>query len=118
MEPSLTDRVEALERTTRDLETLPAKVDAIANELKALREEMRAGDQSLREEIRAGDESLRVEIRAGDEATRTEMRTGFATLRQEIKDGDEETRRYMRVLHEDVIQRLATIGEAKPRKRK
>jgi hypothetical protein len=42
------------------------------------------------------------------------MRTGddrvVATLREEIRTGDEETRRFMRVLHEDVISRIAALG--------
>jgi len=38
-------------------------------------------------------------------------------LRDEIRAGDEETRRYMRVLHEEVIARLALIEESRrPRK--
>jgi predicted nuclease with TOPRIM domain len=32
-------------------------------------------------------------------------------LRAEIRAGDEETRRFMRVLHEEVIARIAAIGE-------
>jgi hypothetical protein len=47
---------------------------------------------------------MRTEIRTGDEETRR-------ALREEIRSGDEETRRYMRVLHEDVIARLAAIQE-------
>jgi len=31
-------------------------------------------------------------------------------LRQEIRDGDEETRRLMRVLHEDLVQRITLLG--------
>ena len=46
---------------------------------------------------------------------RAEVRQEFALLRQalrvEIREGDEETRRLMRVLHEDLIERLNTIGE-------
>ena len=44
---------------------------------------------------------------------RDEMRLGFSAVRQEIREGDEETRRYMRVLHEDVIARIAALGEAR-----
>lgn len=54
----------------------------------------------------------RAETRIEFSAVREEMRTGFTTLRQEIRDGDEETRRQMRVLHEDVIGRIATLGES------
>ena len=98
-----------------------------------LREVIRASEdetrQVLRDEIRAGDEEtrrvLRVEIKAGNEETqrvlRAEMKAGKEetqrVLRDEIQAGDEETRRYMRVLHEDVIARIAAISEA-PRRRK
>ena len=53
---------------------------------------------------------------------RAEARNEFSALRHEIRDGDEETRRYMRVLHEEVIARLATIQEGQtppvPRRRR
>jgi hypothetical protein len=49
---------------------------------------------------------------------RTEMHAGFSTVqgefaavRQEIKQGDEETRRFMRVLHEDLVARIAVLQE-------
>jgi len=62
----------------------------------------------LREDVLTGDERLertfREEIRAGDEETRR-------ALREEIRRGDEETRHYMRVLHEEVIERIARLGE-------
>jgi hypothetical protein len=52
---------------------------------------MNAGFSALRDEIRAVDEEIRADLRA------------------EIRAGDEETRRFMRVLHEDVIARIAAI---------
>ena len=75
-----------------------------------LRQEIRGGDEETRrqlsDEIRAGDEEtrrqLRDEIRGGDEETRR-------LLRDEIRGGDEETRHLMRVLHEDVISRIALL---------
>ena len=49
---------------------------------------------------------------------RDEVRVEFSAMRQEMRTGDEETRRYMRVLHEEVISRIATIQEGRrPRKR-
>jgi hypothetical protein len=52
---------------------------------------------------------------------RTEVRDEFSAVRSEIqlvrsemRQGDEETRRFMRVLHEDVIARIAAIGESRP----
>ena len=51
---------------------------------------------------------------------RGEMREQFDALelRQEIREGDDETRRYMRVLHEEVLSRIATIQESLPRRRR
>lgn len=45
---------------------------------------------------------------------RAEMREEFSAVRQEIREGDEETRRFMRVLHEEVIGRIATMKESQP----
>ena len=44
---------------------------------------------------------------------RDEMRMEFSAVRQEIREGFHETRRYMRVLHEDVIARIAALGDAR-----
>jgi len=87
-------------------------------EFSAIRGEMRAGDEALRGELadlrsetRAGHDALRgdlrSEIRAGDEALRGEL----ADLRADMHIGDDETRHLMRVLHEDVIERIARLGE-------
>jgi hypothetical protein len=37
----------------------------------------------------------------------------LVALRQEIREGDEETRRLMRVLHEDLVQRIALLDEGR-----
>ena len=90
------------------LEQLPERMDSLELQFVQLREEMRAEFSTIRSEIRAGDEQtrldLRAEIRAGDEQTRTE-------LRAEIRAGDEETRTFMRVLHEEVLSRIAVLDE-------
>ena len=49
---------------------------------------------------------------------RNEMYEQFSAVRAEIKGGDEETRRYMRVLHEEVLSRIATIQEGRPRRKR
>jgi len=109
---TLTNRVEVLERKVESLEKLPERMDLLELQFLQFREEVRAEFSAtraeLRAEIRAGDEQtrvdLRAEIRAGDEKTRTE-------LRAEIRAGDEETRTYMRVLHEEVLARIALLDE-------
>lgn len=119
------------------LETLPARMSAVELQIVQLRSEMReqfsavrsdlerfrvesqSGIHSVRNELRAEikaacDEvrsDLRAEIRSAGETIRTE-------LRAEIRAGDEETRRYRRVLHEEVLARLALIEEGRPRRRR
>ena len=82
-----------LERRVEILEQLPDRVTALESQIVQLREEMRTEFSATR-----------VEARAGDEETRR-------TLREEIRTGDAETRRFMRVLHEDLVSRIATLGD-------
>jgi hypothetical protein len=86
------------------LEALPARVGAVELQIRQLRGEIGEQFSAIRQELRA-------EIKAEGEAIRTELRT-------EIREGDEETRRYMRVLHEEVLARISTIQEGRPRRRK
>ena len=121
---SLEERVDMLERRVEILEQLPDRVTAVEQQIVQLRDEMRAEFSATRTEARAGDErvtlTLRDEIRAGDERViqtlREEIRDSndhvMQTLRKEIRDGDEETRRFMRVLHEEVIERIKLLGGA------
>jgi hypothetical protein len=93
-ETPLAERVDSLEAKVGALEHLPAQIARLEVVLLG---EIRSGDEGTRL-------SLRDEIRAGDEETRR-------SLREEIRAGDEETRRQTRVLHEDLVERLKTIGE-------
>ena len=135
-EETLENRLSAVESrvreqvTIRDLEAVQA---ALGAQILQLGTEMRAGFSTLRDEIRAGDEEtrrvLRGEIRAGDEETRRvlrgEIRAGDEETRRSVTDdlhafveqrtqeilalvaaGDGETRRYMRVLYEDLVDRI------------
>ena len=96
----MTAHVERLEDTVSHLASLPARVGAVERELAEFRAEMRLEFAAVRGEMRAGDDGVRAE-----------MRTGFETLRAEVREGDEETRRYMRVLYEDLVERIKTMGE-------
>ena len=86
---ALTARVEKIERMMELLETLPERVGAVELQIVHLRNEMREQFSAVREE-----------------------------LRTEIQAGDQETRRYMRVLHEEVLSRIATIQEGRPRRKR
>ena len=98
MPPSpLARRVQILEGKVESLEQLPARMEALELQILQFRAE-------VRDEFSATREGLRAEMRA--EIHRLETR-----LEALISGGDDETRRYMRVLHEEVIARIATIGE-------
>jgi predicted phage gp36 major capsid-like protein len=75
------------------LEELPARVDALTLQVSQLRDEMRSEFSAVRGEIQAGDEETR------------------RTVREEIRAGDERVMEQARVLHEDVVSRLALIQE-------
>ena len=93
---TIESRVDRLERRVTDLETLPDRITAIESQIVQLRAEMRGEFSAVREEIRSGDEETR------------------RVLGERI----DENGRHMRVLHEEVIGRLATIqeGQSAPRR--
>jgi hypothetical protein len=96
---SLEKRVQMLEQQMRPLSELPERVASLETQFLQFRTEVREEFSALRSEMRAG------------EALLGEIRKVEASLRREIQAGDEETRRFMRVLHEEVIARIAAIGE-------
>jgi len=109
---TLTERVEVLEQKVEGLDTLPARVEAVELQIVQLRTEMRSGFSDVRQEMAAMAAGLREEIRKSEEGLRTE-------LIMEIRKGGEDTRRYMRMLHEEVISKIATIEEGRrPRRKK
>lgn len=86
-------RVESLERRVTTLEQLPASIDDLTSQIVQLRAEMRDEFSAVHSRIAEQGKTLRGEI--GDLAT------------------------HMRVLHEEVISRIAQLQEAwaPPRKR-
>jgi len=79
---TLVKRVEALERQMSEISILPDHVEDISTRLSQFQARVEAEFSAMVE-----------------------------TLRAEIRAGDEETRHQMRVLHEDVIGRLALLQE-------
>ena len=78
---------------------------------KALRVEIHELGDTLRGEMREQGEVLRVEMREQGEVLRVEMRELGDTLRGEIRGSEANLSTHMRVLHEAVLERIATIGE-------
>lgn len=98
---SLGKRVDVLEQTVFGPDGVMQQVGALRQELAGTRTEMRAEFAAVRDE-------MRTEFAA----VRGEMRTEFAALRGEMKEAVAQTHVHMRVLHEEVIARLAVIGES------
>ena len=97
---SIEQRLRAVEITVERLSELPARVEGGERQILQLRTEMRDGFSALH---RAFNSRLDAAVEA---------------LETKIREGDEETRRYLRVLHEDVISRIATLGEGAPHNRR
>ena len=124
---TIESRVDRLERRMTYLENLPDRITALESQIVQQRVEMRGDFSAVREEIRTGDSELGERI---DETTRVlgeridetarvlgERIDEFARVLGERID---ENGRHMRVLHEDVIGRLAIIqeGQSAPRRRR
>jgi hypothetical protein len=89
----LEKRVEILEDEMQTLRELPDRVASLEVHILQFREEVRGEFSALRNDVRAGDEETRSQLRG-------EMRT--------LNDA---TLTHMRVLHEDVISRIALLDE-------
>lgn len=114
-ELTIARRVGILEKKVEALELLPHRIDALESQVVELRGEMRAEFSALRAEMAAMGQSIRDDLRAEMTSMGQSIRDD---LRVEIRAGDEETRRYMRLLHEDVIARIAALDERRGRRRR
>ena len=74
-------------------------------------EDLRTQFLTFRGDTAAEFPAVRGEMKAEFAAVREEMRTEFTRIRDDIKNGGDETRREMRILHEDVIARIALLQE-------
>jgi hypothetical protein len=62
--------------------------------------------QGLRDQVA----SMKVDIEARFDGVDARLEQ----LQRDLHEGDQETRRFMRILHEDVIARLAALSESRP----
>jgi hypothetical protein len=85
--------------------SLEERVTFLENEMQGLR--------GLPERVASLEENIlqfRADVRGEFSAVRQELQGIVQMLRAEIRAGDAETRRYMRVLHEEVLSRIASIS--------
>ena len=86
-----------------------------------LRGEMEVLGENLRGEMQTLGGELRGEMEALGASLRDEMHTlhgitvrRFEKLETALAEGDDETRRFMKILHEDTLSRIALLGEGWP----
>ena len=118
----LSDRVERLEKTVEGLQTLPAEVAALGErvgsvetQILELRAEMHIEFSSVRSEMQVGFVNVKTELREemheGFAAARDDMLVGLANVTREIRETAEEGKRHSRMLFEEALGRIATLGE-------
>ena len=123
---SLTRRVQILEEKVERLEQLPAHIDSIELQILQFRDEVRIEFSEIREEMREGldgvRDGLRGEMRelhaqaiARIALTEQALLHEMSQLDEKAASRDAETRHVMRVLYEDLITRIATLGEGSRR---
>ena len=108
MQPrSIEQRVTVLEQQMQEMRDLPARVTNLESQILQLRKEMR-------EEFSATQSVFRSELVHAVTTIRGEQAAAVTTLKEAIAG----TNTHMRALHEDVISRIATIGERRQARKK
>lgn len=113
---ALAERIEMLEQTVHGLVTLPGRMEAVEGRLTTVEGRLVMVEGRL---VKVEGRLATVEVQIVH--LREEMRSEFSAIRGELGERfealyerGEDTRRYMRVLHEEVIDRIARIGEGPP----
>ena len=99
------------------LQVIDASSVATQRLIDEARAETKQGFADVRAEMVQGFAEVRGEMAQGFADVRGEMAQGFATVRVEMTQGLGDVRTEMRVLHEDLVERIARIGEGGSRKR-
>jgi len=103
---TLSSRVETLERAVDELRNERAVIDAINTRTQALEVQFAHFRGEVRMQFSAMHERF---AKMDDRFARIDER--FDKVDEAIRQGDEETRRFMRVLHEELVGRIAVLGE-------
>ena len=118
MEDAAGVRLEAVEQRMEVWEArFDAAVTSLEEQISLSGDEIRMELSAIREAIESGDARVRTELTGeigeSEEWLRAEIGASAEQLQTEIRAGDEETRRFMRVLHEDLVDRIARLGDAR-----
>ena len=126
-ERALAKRVEILEQRVGDLQSLPERVAGVESQILQLRGEMHGEFSAIRGEMHSEFSAVRDEMHSEFSAVRDELRTGLRSHAERLeklesamvalRQDNEETRSQARMLHEEVLARLALLQEGRRRKR-
>ena len=112
MDPqTLTNRVEILETKVEELAKLPDRVGALELQVSQLRTEMRVEFSAVRGEMRELNAGVRQEMHELNDGLRREMHELNEETRRELGGRIDDLGTHMRVLHEEVISRIALLDE-------
>ena len=89
---------------------LARRVETVEHQMATIEERLDASYSALSTQILQS----RRESKDALLATRDEMQAGFTRLERMLADGLDETRRFMRVLYEDTLSRIALLAEHRP----
>lgn len=113
---TMDERVTALEKVAESLAPLPAQMAAMNDRMANVESQIvqLRGDLDVRtiEILEVVDSASKATQTMHDEVIRT-IREGDQAVLRAVREGDEETRRQMRVLHEDLVERIARLGESR-----
>ena len=113
----LAERIDSVEHRMDSMEQrLDASFNALSTQILQSRRE--SHDELLAmharfEKIETAITDSRADMNAMGTDLRAEMKAQGTALRGEIREGDEETRRFMLILHEDTLSKIALIGEGR-----
>jgi len=107
----LAERIDIVEHRMDSIEQrLDASYTALSTQILHSRRENDAAHLATRTEFSQGMSALRSEF----SATQSVTLSRFEKLETALADGLDETHRFMRVLHEDTLSRIALLGEGRP----
>ena len=107
---SLTERVGILEQKVEELQRPPSRMAAVESQILQLRDEMHVEFSAIQDRLGAIDQRF--------EEVLTRLQEGDDKTRAQLHEDDEKTRRYMRMLHEEVLNRISLLQEGRGRRRR
>jgi hypothetical protein len=110
---SLRVRVDRLEKRVEILEQLPDRVSALESQIVLLRDEMRSGFSATQASDEETRRVLTEQMDSLSEVLRKQMVSLSDVLSERMMSLFDANERHMRLLHGDLVQRIATIRESR-----